>query len=173
MINVVYFVWASFVAQQLKKKQTPPAMKEMQETRCGFDPWVRKIPWRRKRHPTPVFLRGKFHAHKSLVGYSSWGGKESETTWWLTTGRIRILLLINPDRQDHFGFPAGSSGKCHLPLHHLPTSAGDVRDVVWPLGQEDPLEEGNWPRYPCLENPMDRGAWRSLWPYGHKELDTT
>ena len=30
--------------------------------------------------------------------------------------------------------------KCHLPLHHLPASAGDVRDVVWSLGQEDPLE---------------------------------
>ena len=24
--------------------------------RCGFDPWVRKSPWRRKWQPTPVFL---------------------------------------------------------------------------------------------------------------------
>ena len=24
--------------------------------RCGFDPWARKIPWSRKRHPTPVFF---------------------------------------------------------------------------------------------------------------------
>ena len=29
--------------------------------RCGFNPWVRKIPWRRKWQPTPVFLHGKFH----------------------------------------------------------------------------------------------------------------
>ena len=29
--------------------------------RCGFDPWVRKIPWRRAWQPTPVFLPGKFH----------------------------------------------------------------------------------------------------------------
>jgi len=28
--------------------------------RCGFDPWVGKIPWRRKWQPTPVFLPGKF-----------------------------------------------------------------------------------------------------------------
>ena len=28
--------------------------------RCGIDPWVRKIPWRRWQ-PTPVFLPGKFH----------------------------------------------------------------------------------------------------------------
>ena len=24
--------------------------------RCGFDPWIGKIPWSRKRRPTPVFL---------------------------------------------------------------------------------------------------------------------
>ena len=27
--------------------------------RYGFDPWIRKIPWRRKWQPTPVFLPGK------------------------------------------------------------------------------------------------------------------
>ena len=27
--------------------------------RCGFDPWVRKIPWRREWQPTPVFLPGE------------------------------------------------------------------------------------------------------------------
>ena len=37
----------------------------------GFDPWVRKIPWSRKQQPTPVFLPGKFHTQKTLVGYSS------------------------------------------------------------------------------------------------------
>ena len=48
---------------------------------CGrprFDPWVRKIPWRRKWLPTPVFLPGKFHRQRSLVGYSPWGHKESD-----------------------------------------------------------------------------------------------
>ena len=45
-----------------------------------FDPWVRKIPWRRKWHPTPVLLPGKFHGWRSLVGYSPWGHKESDTT---------------------------------------------------------------------------------------------
>ena len=29
--------------------------------KCGFNPWVRKIPWRRKWQPTPVFLPGKSH----------------------------------------------------------------------------------------------------------------
>ena len=31
--------------------------------------WVRKIPWRRKWQPTPVFFPGKFHRQRSLVGY--------------------------------------------------------------------------------------------------------
>ena len=41
----------------------------------GFDPWVRKIPWRRKWQPTPVFLPGKSHRQRSLVGYSLSGCK--------------------------------------------------------------------------------------------------
>ena len=42
---------------------------------CGFDLWVRKIPCRRKRQPTPVFLPGESHGQRSLVGYSPWGLK--------------------------------------------------------------------------------------------------
>ena len=38
---------------------------------------VRKIPGRRKCQPTPVFLPGKFHGQRSLVGYSSWGLKRT------------------------------------------------------------------------------------------------
>ena len=45
-----------------------------------FDPWVRKIPWRRKWQPTPVFLPGKSHGQRSLVGYSPWDCKGSNTT---------------------------------------------------------------------------------------------
>ena len=36
--------------------------------------------WRRKRQPTPVFLPGKSHGWKSVVGYSPWGRKESDMT---------------------------------------------------------------------------------------------
>ena len=51
----------------------------------GFDPWVRKIPWRRKWQPTPVFLPGKSQGQRSLEGYNPWGQKESDTTEWLKT----------------------------------------------------------------------------------------
>ena len=47
--------------------------------------WVAKIPWRRDRLPTLVFLPGESHAQRSLAGYSPWGGKESDTTGRLGT----------------------------------------------------------------------------------------
>ena len=43
--------------------------------RCGFDPWVGKISWRRKWQPTPVFIPGKSHVQRRLVCYSPWGHK--------------------------------------------------------------------------------------------------
>ena len=48
--------------------------------RRGFNPWVGKIPWRRKWQPAPVPLPGKSHGRRSLAGYSPWGCKESDTT---------------------------------------------------------------------------------------------
>ena len=38
-----------------------------------LDPWVGKIPWRRKWHATPIFLPGKSHGQRSQLGYSPWG----------------------------------------------------------------------------------------------------
>ena len=43
--------------------------------RRGFNPWVKKIPWRRKWQPTLIFLPGRSHGQRSLAGYSPWGGK--------------------------------------------------------------------------------------------------
>ena len=45
-----------------------------------LDPWVRKMPWRRKWQPTPVFLPGKCHGERSLAGYSPWSHKELDMT---------------------------------------------------------------------------------------------
>ena len=36
----------------------------------GFNPWARKISWRKAWQPTPVFLPGKSHGQRSLIGYS-------------------------------------------------------------------------------------------------------
>ena len=48
--------------------------------RCGFDPWVGKISWRRALQLTPAFLPGESHRQKSLEGYSPWGCKELDMT---------------------------------------------------------------------------------------------
>ena len=48
--------------------------------RHRFNPWVRKIPWRRAWQPTPVFLLRGSHGQRSLVGYSPGGCKQSDTT---------------------------------------------------------------------------------------------
>ena len=47
----------------------------------GFNPWVRKIPWRRIWQPTAIFLPGESCGQRSLVGYSPWGLKELDTAW--------------------------------------------------------------------------------------------
>ena len=46
-----------------------------EDVRCGFDPWVGKIPWKRELQPTPVLLLGESHGQRSLVGYSPQGHK--------------------------------------------------------------------------------------------------
>jgi len=56
--------------------------------RCGFDPWVGKIPWRRKWQLTPIFLPGESHGQRSLAGYSPWDHKESDTTERLNNNNI-------------------------------------------------------------------------------------
>ena len=38
------------------------------------------LDWRRQWQPTPVLLPGKSHGRRSLVGYSPWGGEESNMT---------------------------------------------------------------------------------------------
>ena len=55
-----------------------PACQCRRQKRHGFDPWVRKIPWRRKWQPSPVFLPEESRGQRSLAG--SWGHKESDTT---------------------------------------------------------------------------------------------
>ena len=59
-----------------------------------FVPWVWKISWRRAWQPTPVFLPGKSHGHRSLVDYSPWGHKESDTTEVTENTHIYVRVCI-------------------------------------------------------------------------------
>ena len=82
---------ASLVAQTVK------SLLAMWET------WVRSLGWEdpleKEMATTPVFLPGEPHRQRSLVSYSPWGHKESDTTEWLsahthTHTYERTLLLI-------------------------------------------------------------------------------
>ena len=76
--------------------------------RRGFNPWVRKIPWRRKWLPNPVFLPGESHGQNSL--FSPWGRKGSDTTGWLKSNMSR-----------HERNPAwGGGGMCPVLLSQCP-----------------------------------------------------
>ena len=98
----------------------------LQLRRPGFDPWVGKIPWRRKWQPTPVLLPWKSHGRRSLVGYSPWGRKESDTTKQL---HFHFSFMYN------IGFFGGSVVK------NPPANAGDTRDVGLIPGWRDPSEK--------------------------------
>ena len=56
--------------------------------------------------------------------------------------------------------PVGSKGVA-LVVRNPPINAGGIRDAGWIPGSGISLGEGNGKplQYPCLENPMDRGAW--------------
>ena len=73
--------------------KNPPAMQET---------WVRslveKIPWRRAWQPTPIFLSGESHGHRSPAGYGPRGHKvldmtERVTRFNLQRRRITRSLL--------------------------------------------------------------------------------
>ena len=64
----------SSVVKKKKKKSS------CQYKRHRFDPWVRKIPWKRKWQPTPIFFPEKSQGQRSLMCYSPWGCKELDMT---------------------------------------------------------------------------------------------
>ena len=82
------FSWLSFPGGSDGKKIC------LQCRRPEFDPWVRKIPWRRKWQPIPEFLSGKSYGQRSLAGYSPWGCKDSDRTEWLTLSLSFFLVIL-------------------------------------------------------------------------------
>ena len=111
--------------------------------RCGFDPWIRNISWRRKWQPTEVVLLGKSHGQNHLGAYSSWGHKELDTTYRLnnnnhtyySTTKIVVYLqfrfnwayciFISQSRQHikkqrhHFANKGPSSQSCGFSSSHV------------------------------------------------------
>ena len=102
---------ASLMAQQLVQ-ELPWWLSRwricLQCRRCrrhGFDPWVRKIPWRRAWQHIPVFLPGKFHGQRRLVGLLSVASQRVGHEWsdWAHTYLHKNLLTGNdPEPMVHW-----------------------------------------------------------------------
>ena len=122
--NNVYLDRWGFLGGSVVKESTCQCRRSR---RHDFNPWVGKIPWRRKWQPIPVFLPGKFHGQRSLQGYSPRGCKESV---------VKNLLANTRD-------------------------AGDMVSVPR-LGRFPEEGNGNPLQYSCLENSMNRGAWKAV-----------
>ena len=67
--------------------------------RLGFDPWVRKIPWRRKWLCTPVLLPEQSQGQRSLASYSPWGRKRAkhDQTTTVHDNPLSFLLAIQQE----------------------------------------------------------------------------
>ena len=114
----------------------------------GFNPWVGKIPWRRKGEPAPAFLPREAHGQRSLTDYSPQCCKELDTT--------EVVSHTHTHTHTHtpvfLGFPGGSDGK------ESTCSVGYLGSVPG-LGRSPGKGNGNPLQYSYLENPMGRGAW--------------
>ena len=129
-----------------------------QGRRCGFHPWVGKIPWRRAWQPTPVFWPGKSHGQRSLEGYNSWGCKESDTTWQLNNKSkgsqlyIIIFHLANGWRHTAYTGPSNVQPALHIRgcrtrWYQRPTMPFYTRNFsIW--GFLYPW--GSWKQGPCI-----------------------
>ena len=106
------------------------------QKRYGFDPWVRKIPWRRARQPTPGFLPGQSHGQRSLSGYSAYGRKES-----------RLNLLSTHTRAFARDWPT-TKGICHLPLRRVTPVLLQLLTLAPPEGDQGGVRhsepQGTW-----------------------------
>ena len=120
-----------------------------QGRRLRFDPWVRKIPRRRKWQPTPLFLLGEFHGQRSLAGYSPWGHNESDMTEQLNNNNQRRIFSTPPKG---FGPRQCRSRQISLPLLQW-WSCGSARQAADP-------EEGSNIRPLC---PLSNSAVSNSW----------
>ena len=134
--------------------------------RQRFDPWVRKIPWRREWQPIPVFWPGELHEQRSLAGYSPRGHKKSDMTEWLslihtranaatwTCKQVLATLTNKKGLAKLFELPCSSNSK------EPACNAGDLGSISG-LGRSPGEGYGKPFHYSCLENRVDRGAWRA------------
>ena len=96
--------------------------------RYRFNPWVWKIPWSRKWQPTPVFLPGKFHGQRSMVGQSPKVRKELDTA-----EHARNMLQKTPLGKGYQHFLLDNILNITQPLYLLQLGQGDDSKELSPF----------------------------------------
>ena len=87
--------WLGKLPRWLSCKECACQCKRLKRHR--FNPWVRRILWKRAWHPIPVFLPGESHGQRSLVGLHSMGLQSRTQLKWLSTYKEH-------EGKDHFYF---------------------------------------------------------------------
>ena len=117
-----------------------------------FDHWVRKIHWRRKWQPNPVFLPGESHGQWTLVGYSPWGSKESDRTDCVQIHASAYLLkkILNFNTRE---ITLHSSSKIHPHAHIIISDLFSIYKTATPrprpgavAGRTNPISKELWLR---------------------------
>ena len=130
----------------------------LQGGRPGFDPWVGKIPWRKRTwQPTPVFLAGESHGQRILAGYSPGGHKQLDTTERLTLSLFQGQGGDGTPRSNEARAPGASTRE--LPgVHRVQGKAGNRsgRESLTPS-----VDSRVFPLKRCSRRGSLRG-WRSV-----------
>ena len=135
-----------------------------------FDSLVRKIPWRKKWQPTPVFLPGKSHGQRNLAGYSPWGHTRIGHDLAAKQQQQYMYLL---GRSRRLGFPGSSASKessCHAGYLNLIPKSGRApgegighplqyswASVVTQMVNNLLTMWETWVRHLGWENPLEEG----------------
>ena len=135
---------------------------------------VRKILWRRKWQPTPIFLLGKFHGQRSLAGYTVHRVTKNQTwlsSWAQTHTLLKIdlniwLALAKEMWLVQCTLSPSQSFKSYMWFHHCPFtspmqrrqsysfSLGPGIKEIWDTVKDISLSPSNeWEVDTCLCNP--------------------
>ena len=96
--------------------------------RHGYNPWVRKIPWRREWLPTPVFLPGKSHGQRNLMGNSPCARKELDTTQQLKQMATTVEIIHPHKRFEKLLESQGMKIKTAMRYYYTPTIMAKIQN---------------------------------------------
>ena len=146
---IITFVWSKDFHFWLRKGFPGGSVQRihLQCRRPRFDPWVKKVPWRRAWVPTLVFSPRESYRQRSLAGCRSSGHRESVMTEWLTH--------LRKDTSEQRSYPSRGNGNVRSCLRSMETRHLSTRSPT-PFSRPPPLAAANTQRWlPALMGLLD------------------